>query len=135
METLGTLDINKKNKYVLGICQLYNPLIHGKTDKSIYSHYLYLFNIKNIYRYKQRKLSPQIIQIIHVNDSEGNVVCCAILKTFWLKIIQRKWKKIMKQRNHILSLRKQPTSLFHREIYGRWNKDFYYLPTLLDMFL
>tara|TARA_B100001287_G_C22686548_1_gene534131 strand:+ start:13955 stop:14467 length:513 start_codon:yes stop_codon:yes gene_type:complete len=41
---------------------------------------------------------PQILYLMIDNDSMYNVV----IKTFWIKIIQRNWKRILKERTHIL---------------------------------
>ena len=45
------------------------------------------------------------------------------IKTFWLKIIQRKWKKIYKIRKEIETKRKALVSLKTREIRGQWPKE------------
>lgn len=65
---------------------------------------------------KQDYIQPQIAQCVYLPGGE----CIAILKTFWLRIVQRTWKKIYKQRLHIIQLRKTPASLFYREVHGKW---------------
>ena len=42
----------------------------------------------------------------------------AIIKTFWLRIFQRKWRNICRDRKHALEKIKY---LHHREITGFWN--------------
>ena len=58
----------------------------------------------------------------------------AILKTFWFRIIQKKWKKIFQERKRIISRRHNPTSLYFRQIYGKWSSNCDYLPGLKGMF-
>jgi hypothetical protein len=63
---------------------------------------------------------------------EGDVMC-AILKTFWLKIIQRKWKNILKERNRINRLRMRIASVIYREINGSWPHECKYMPGIRGM--
>uniref|UniRef100_A0A6C0KIG1 Uncharacterized protein n=1 Tax=viral metagenome TaxID=1070528 RepID=A0A6C0KIG1_9ZZZZ len=44
----------------------------------------------------------------------------AIKKTFWLKIFQRRWRNILKERQHIINMRKCPKAITYRQIYGDW---------------
>ena len=69
------------------------------------------------------------INIIEQNElSTGEHVAC--LKTFWIKIIQRTWKKIFKQRREIDNKRKCLTSLNYRETHGKWPKELNIYPKL-----
>lgn len=58
----------------------------------------------------------QLLQL-HINDDQ---VYTVVLKTFWLKIIQRKWKNIYKKRMEVLNVRKRAQSIFHKETTGQW---------------
>jgi len=44
----------------------------------------------------------------------------AILKTFWIKIFQRKWKNYYHKMQQLIQKRKNPHVLLKRQIYGRW---------------
>jgi len=44
----------------------------------------------------------------------------AILKTFWISIIQRCWRKTYQRRKYILQCRKMPTVLYYYEIHGKY---------------
>jgi hypothetical protein len=57
----------------------------------------------------------------------------AILKTFWLKIIQRKWKKIYKQKQDIIRKRKSLFSIRNREIHGCLKDGTDYYPSIYGM--
>jgi hypothetical protein len=52
-------------------------------------------------------------------------------KTFWLKIVQRKWKKIMQLRKEILLSRMSIFEQKYKQIHGKYMKP---LPTLRGMF-
>jgi hypothetical protein len=45
----------------------------------------------------------------------------AYLKTFWLRIVQRRWKKIYKMRKELIKQRSQYKQLKERERTGNWN--------------
>ena len=55
------------------------------------------------------------IMQLHIND-QG--VYTVVLKTSWLKIVQRKWKNIMKRRKEILGEMRSLKNLKYREIDG-----------------
>ena len=74
-------------------------------------------NYREIMR-KKIKPSIEIVDIIYLNEGLYPVECC-VLKTFWLKILQRKWKQYYK--NKIL-FRKNPKTLLYRSIHGKWPK-------------
>jgi hypothetical protein len=46
--------------------------------------------------------------------------CVGILKTFWIRLIQRTWKKIFKLRKICLTKRRHISSLKYKELYGKW---------------
>jgi hypothetical protein len=55
------------------------------------------------------------------------------LKTFWLKLVQRTWKRVFKERQDYINDCKKPHSLLYRGINGHWanRKGF---PGLIGMF-
>jgi len=59
--------------------------------------------------------------------------CCAIIKTFWLRIVQRTWKRILKERKIIIQLRKRATAIMHWQLKGKWPDDCLYIPGLINM--
>jgi hypothetical protein len=59
--------------------------------------------------------------------------CVAIIKTLWLKLVQRKWKNICKERKLCLLKRANPSALKYREIYGTWPNSCANYPRLKGM--
>jgi len=51
----------------------------------------------------------------------------ATIKTGLIRILQRKWKKILTERKRIIKARCTPASLRERELTGRWPKDLRYM--------
>ena len=73
-------------------------------------------NYNNII-HKKGSVTLEIIKPYIVMDQGQETYLC-IIKTFWLKLFQRKWKQFYKDK--ILS-RKNPKVLLNRQIYGKWD--------------
>jgi hypothetical protein len=154
-------------KYNLINYEIYNPFIHGKANRLLYTQLL----VCDRYKYCDTSSIENIInEGVTINNivtesilsmpkcehpfirnfinivfkTSGNLeiaeciylegdVMCAILKTFWLKIIQRKWKNILKERNRINRLRMRIASIIYREINGSWPPECKYMPSLRGM--
>lgn len=80
-------------------------------------------------------IQPQIAEIIKFNngDDEELYYSIAIIKTFWLRLVQRNWSRVFKERKRIVALRSNPRSLFYRETHGKWPNDCIYYPCLYGM--
>ena len=76
-------------------------------------------------------LQPQIVKIHYLRGDE----CVAIIKTFWLKIIQRSWKNIYKKRREIIRQRSMLSSLQYRETTGKWPDTCQRLPSITGMLM
>jgi hypothetical protein len=85
-------------------------------------------NYRNIIS-KPEYIKPEIGIYIILPTQEA----IAILKTVWIRIIQRKWKQIFKERKRILQNRKCPESLHVREITGKWSAEYQTMPSLRGM--
>ena len=66
--------------------------------------------------YNQLFVLPQIVEKIN----GPNEYTSAIIKTHYLRLIQRKWKSIYAERRKIIAFRKNPKAINHRKIYGVW---------------
>ena len=151
---------NFKSKYNLALCELYNENMHGKSDidghyLSIYTHsdaeitpeeqdsddddddefpeskndrFWVLNSIKDLYCERYKQLQPEIVEKINIDDCN-----CVILKTFWLKIVQRTWKRIYKQRLDVIIKWSMPSNIYYRECNGRWHPDCSHLPSIVGM--
>lgn len=95
--------------------------------KDILNHSI-IKNYKNIIT-NPKHFQPHIAKCIYLDGGQY----IAILKTFWIKIIQRKWKKIFQERKNILQMRKSFKSLYHREITGKWYNEKHCLPSIKNI--
>lgn len=70
-----------------------------------------------------------LIQIYEVAepDSPFPVIYC-IIKTFWIKIIQKVWKKVFRERQRILEGRKSLISIKYREMNGYFPEEYRFMP-------
>jgi hypothetical protein len=148
-------------RYNITICELYNARIHGSTNAEVLQHYLVYSRYKkydtelinddvryiqnayanfsdkshDIYTNYEKIISnnnyikPEISECIYLNDGH----CVAIIKTIWIKLIQRKWKNILKKRENAIRQRCQPKSLQYREETGKWPNECYDYPILKGM--
>ena len=87
-------------------------------------HYLWLFSLV-------RMSSPhlQILQLHISEDGTYNV----IIKTFWLRIVQRTWKRIYRERQEIWKKRRNIIALRQREITGKFPIGLRVMPNLLGI--
>ena len=85
-------------------------------------------NYQNIVS-NEKYISPQLAQCIYLSGGE----CVAIIKTMWLKLIQRKWKSVFQNRRQIQELRCRLDNLVYREIHGTWPDGLNHLPTINGM--
>jgi len=60
-------------------------------------------------------------------------VMVAILKTFWLKLIQRTWRNVFRERERIKKLRMRVASFIYREMHGEWPPECKIIPGLKGM--
>jgi len=68
---------------------------------------------------KKNYVRPEIAMCLTLPTGES--VC--VLKTFWLRIVQRTWKRIYKLRMELIKKRKNPAALMKRGLGGGdWNK-------------
>ena len=89
------LDTEYIDDYTDDFNAYYISLINDRPD-AIDNHSIYR-NYKNIIS-KQNYIKPEIAECVYLENQE----CVAILKTFWIKIIQRTWKNVIKNRKDII---------------------------------
>jgi len=137
-----------KSRFNIVLCEPYNDRYHGVDNNSVVKyHYLINCRLKKLdiyyinsiievhsnYNLNNRIQMPRLkIEIAECIELETNERI-AIIKTFWIRLIQRTWKNILKQRNIIIKKRCNPNSLRWREINGKWPKECNHFPGLKGM--
>lgn len=97
-------------------------------DPRYFGYHPTIRNYHNIIS-KSDYIKPEIGEYIILPTQEA----IAILKTFWIRIIQKKWKKVFQERKNIISKRCHLSNLKIREIRGRWPETCANLPGLKGM--
>ena len=78
-----------------------------------------------------RPYSPKI-DIIYMDYLPGHEAV-AYIKTFWLRLVQRRWKKLYKERQDIIKKRCQIKSLNYRQTHGKWPHGLNNLPNIREI--
>jgi hypothetical protein len=96
------------------ICMIRENLKNRYFNFLMYSHYSNHPVIRNYSEIliKKEYISLEIIECIELEGGEH----VAIYKTFWLRIIQRKWKRYCESKKKRMAALLQPYGLFMREI-------------------
>jgi hypothetical protein len=137
----NSLDFNNSNKDNDKAYDLKMTLLHLDTIRRIYKLRLvvnehnrsllthsFIRNYNNIVK-SHKYMKPEIIEKVYLKGGE----CCAIIKTFWLRIVQRTWRRILKERKKIIQLRKRPSAIMNWQLKGKWPDDCLYIPGLINM--
>lgn len=133
---LYLFEIDDLRDYILSGDEKYNRRKIRKLCNSI-NHPIVEYKYSSIVKHKNN-IYPDILQVVNITYKHKNspieyVISCAIKKTFWLRIIQRKWKSIMEQKKRIIQRRSSLNSLHYREMNGKWSNDCNKMPTLRGM--
>ena len=62
-------------------------------------------------------IQPEIAECLILSTGES----VAILKTFWLRIVQRTWKRVFLERLALMKKRCSPEELYYRQLRGKWS--------------
>ena len=116
-------------KYTNNLCKFYKNY-YKKKFCEIYSPHILLRNYNNIIKHPSY-LNLQIGQIYYLKGNE----CVCIIKTIWLKLVQRAWKKIYKIRKELKQLRCRPDSIMYRQLTCKWPQNCNYMPSIRGMLL
>jgi hypothetical protein len=108
------------------IKHVYSRLLN-RNDARTNNHPIYK-NYTNIVA-QNTYIKPEIAECIYLESQE----CVAILKTCWIRLIQRTWKNIMRKRAVVIQKRTHPNALYSRQITGNWPSDCLIYPGLRGM--
>ena len=105
-----------------------NAFYNTENNNQLKKPHKIIRNYKNIIA-RPDYIKPEIAECLTL-ESQHSV---AIIKTIWIKLIQRKWKKVYAERKAVIRLRMTYSSLKTREITGYWPQNCCYLPTLYGL--
>jgi len=131
------LDLPKENdKYYIGLCKLMRPYNYYLLLTAVSSHLFFQYTASIIQRYLQ------MTSIIYVVNPTIDILKLQVLpdqtftvikKTYWIRIIQRRWRSILRERNNIMRKRGSIPAQRHFELYGHYPNGLRYFPGLCGM--
>lgn len=101
-----------------------SPKIFFRYDSPIIRGYLYQTSLVRTHQIPA-------IDIIQLSIKQDYYTC--IIKTFWIRIIQRRWKKVYSQRGEVLRMMGSIPSQRHFEICGKYPENVPPMPRLQGM--
>jgi len=121
-------------KYYIGLSGLENHsldfLLMTAVQPTTFYKYSYHIILKYLDEFSLFVIKNLVINILKlVKNGQRN---CVIIKTFWLKIVQRKWKRVFSEKKQLIEKMKNHKWLRYREIYGNFPND-NYIPSLRGM--
>ena len=121
---IGGIYLARKRRQFL-LTSAISPRTFYRYDAHILSIYLYETSIVETQRYPR-------LQIMQLDITPEGDYCC-ILKTFWLRLIQRTWKRVFAQKMATVRRRGSILSLKYSEIHGKYPDGLRHLPGLYGM--
>lgn len=134
----------ENGKYYIGLCHLYSRRQPGSTTKvtqwllstsvSANSFFRHSYdNINNyLYYYGLVRIPQHEIQIMQV-DRLPDETCTVIIKSHWLRLVQRHWKKTYCKRRNMIRHRMSPQMQKYSQIHGKYPVCISRLPSLKGM--
>jgi len=129
LEQIERLDVDQlysekeHGHYYIGLCKyMRNPKIYLMAN-TVSTRIFFKFEFQRIFRYLNCYSSMMIpnpkVEIMQLQILEDQTYS-VVLKTHWLRLIQRHWKKAYKKRRVIIKSLRLPGVLKYREIHGRF---------------
>lgn len=143
----------KSSKFGLGLIGIFDEHIDITCSDNVFSYYLlhytiepreilknefyifqYMMDDHQISQFHRVKYNPFIRNCHNINIKKPQIeiiqriyykgYSLAIKKTFWLKLIQRKFKNRYRKK---ISFMRNINNLNYREIHGKWPREFYHI--------
>jgi hypothetical protein len=122
--------------YYIGLCKhMPRPRLYlmlNSISARTFFRYQYYHVLKYLYYYSSVRLFQPKIEIMKLavlSDQTYSV----ILKTHWIRLIQRHWRSVLKKRKEIIRGRMKPASLLWREVAGKFPHGLNVFPGLIGL--
>ena len=130
----------ENGKYYIGLCHLYTHSITQyrrwllSTSISANSFFRHSYdNINNyLYYYGLVRIPQHEVQIMQV-DRLADETCTVTIKTHWLRLVQRHWKKTYCKRRNMVRHRRSPQMQCYSQIHGKYPDCISRLPSMRGM--
>jgi hypothetical protein len=130
----------ENGKYYIGLCHLYSNrhtqftqwLLSTSVSANSFFRHSY-DNINNyLYYYGLLRIPQHEVQIMQVHRL-ADEMCTVSIKTHWLRLVQRHWKKTYCKRRNMVRHRMSPQMQQYSQIYGKYPDGISRLPSLRGM--
>lgn len=121
-------NINSYEPHIYDIVDLHGAY-YASRSRATHRPHKFIRNYDNIIS-RHNYIQPHIGQVIYLSSGE----CVAIIKTIWLRLVQKCWRRVYNQKKIVISRRRSLDSLKHREVHGKWPNNCNYLPSIYGMF-
>jgi hypothetical protein len=122
-------------KYYIGVCALTTEriiLLINSVSAKIYFKHKYDAILKYLIEYSISYISDTKIHIMQLHiDPIG--VYNVVIKTHWIRLIQRTWRSVLKERKRVIQIRSKVSSIMNYQIFGKHPPGATYYPTLRGM--
>ena len=134
----------ENGKYYIGLCHLYSnrhthssaPFKHWLLSTSVSANSFFRHSYDNInnylYYYGLVRIPQHEVQIMQV-DRLADETCAVTIKTHWLRLVQRHWKKTHSKRRNMVRHRISPQMQRYSQIHGKYPDCISRLPSLRGM--
>lgn len=130
-------ECKQPGKYFIGNYSVHNTTLLLESTIKPNNFFRFPSDVVNDYLYHMSLTQNCIpkIEVLQLCVEQRNqwIVYTVVVKTFWIRLIQRKWRKIYEQRQSILRKRQSINAIGYREISGKWPAELYVLPGILGM--
>jgi hypothetical protein len=123
-------------KYYIGLCGLtdtYSMLLMNTVSSNLYLKYSHDIVLKYLIEYSLCYLHNPKIHILQLHIDPADNTYTVIIKTHWIRLVQRRWRNVLKERKRVIQIRMKVSSIMNYQIYGRHPYGATYYPTLHGM--
>jgi hypothetical protein len=122
-EDLDYISRDKEDKeYYIGLCGLtdtYSMLLMNTVSSNVYLKYSHDKVLKYLIEYSLCYLHNPKIHILQLHIDEVDGTYTVIIKTHWIRLIQRTWRNVLKERKRVMQIRMKVSSIMNFQICGR----------------
>lgn len=122
--------------YYVGLYKyMYRPQLYlmlNSISSRTFFRYQYHHVLKYLYYYSSVRLFQpkiEVMKLVILPDQTYSV----ILKTHWIRLVQRHWRNLLKKRKEIIRGRMNPGALLFREVTGKFPYGLNVFPSLIGM--
>lgn len=120
LDFIGTDKEDKK--YYIGLCGLtdsYSMILMNTVSSNVYLKYSHDKVLKYLIEYSLCYLYNPKIHILQLHIDPADNTYKVIIKTHWIRLIQRRWRNVLNERKRVIQIRTKVSSIMNYQICGR----------------